>query len=202
MKKGEKSNNPRSNFRKVGRVGLTVGKWLVEFLDAMLEAVPAPFEGKYAYMRRVSGWPKELPRKRIYHEIKRMQARGWIIEAEKQGKKFVQLTEKGRLELLYRKLKAFKNEKGKKWDGGWWMALYDIPEHGRNDRYAIRDALHLAGFYQLQKSVYVPPYKIPSELAEYLKDAKLLEFIRFVHVDHMDGAREIEKYFGLRRTGQ
>ena len=126
-----------------------------------------------------------------------MKNRGWIEVAEKQGKKFIQLTEKGRLELLYRKLQAFKNSKEKKWDGGWWMALYDIPEHGRNERHAIRDALHLAGFYLLQKSVYVHPYKIPDELAAYLKDAKLLEFIRFVHVDHMDGAREIEKHFGL-----
>jgi len=199
MKKRKDGKNRSSNWRKAGEAGLTVGKWLVEFLDGMLEAITGPLEGKHAYMRRVSGWPDELPRHRIYGEMRRMRNRGWIKVAEKQGNKFVKLTEKGRLELLYRKLQAFKDSKNKKWDGGWWMALYDIPEHGRNERYAIRDALRLAGFYQLQKSVYVHPYKIPSELAAYLKDAKLLEFIRFVHVDHMDGAREIEKYFSLRR---
>ena len=185
-----------SNVKKVGAIGLTAGKWLLEFLGAIVEALPDPLQPRYVYMR---GWPNELPRHRIYGEVRRMRERGWIQVAEKQGKRFVKLTEKGRLELLYRKLQSLKNSSNKKWDGSWWMALYDIPEHGRSERHAIRDALHLAGFYPLQKSVYVHPHAVPEELVAYLKDAKLLEFIRFVHVDRMDGSREIEKHFGLHR---
>lgn len=130
-----------------------------------------------------------------------MKKRGWIVEAEKQGKKFIKLTEKGRLALLYRRLQSLSHEPKKRWGGCWWMAIYDIPEKGkgRAERRAICRALCAAGFKYLQKSVYVYPYELPKELAAYLKEAKLLPYIRFVHVDKMDGARKVEKHFHLPR---
>lgn len=187
-----------SKWKKVGKAGLTAGKWLLEFLGLMLEIMPG-LETPRSYGRRLDGWPKEIPRNRIYEEVKRMKNRGWIEEAEKQGQKFIKLTEKGYLELLYQKLHSLSRVKGQKWAGDWWMALYDIPEDARKERHAMRDALHLAGFYYLQKSVYIYPDKIPDDLVVYLKQAGLLPYVRFVHVDHIDGVGEIEKHFNLCR---
>lgn len=189
----------RSKWRKVGKAGLTAGVWLWDFLWSMLELMPDPAEGRREYIRRLDGWPSEIPRWRVREEVKRMKKRGWIIEAEKQGKKFIKLTEKGRLALLYRRLQSLAYEPPKKWGGCWWMAIYDIPEKGRAERRAICRALCTAGFKYLQKSVYVYPRELPKELIDYLADAKLLSYIRFVHVDQMDGARKIEKHFKVKK---
>lgn len=187
-----------SKIRKAGAAGFTAGKWLLEFLGTMIDMMPT-IETPYAHARRLGGWPKEISRQRIYGEVKRMENRGWIKKAQKQGKKFIKLTDKGRMAILYRKLKICTHPSKRKWDGKWWMAIYDIPEKGRAERRAICRALCVAGFRYLQKSVYIYPYALPDELIAYLKEAKLLSYIRFVHVDQMDGSRNIEKHFHLPR---
>lgn len=171
---------------------------MLEFLGAMIDLMPG-IETPHGYARRLSGWPEYVPRHRINAEVTRMKKRGWIDEAEKKGKKFIKLTEKGRLAILYRKLKAHTHPSNRKWDGSWWMAIYDIPEKGRAQRKAICRALCSGGFRYLQKSVYVYPFKLPNDLVAYLKAAKLLPYIRFMCVDYMDGARKIEKYFKVRK---
>lgn len=196
MTKGRSKKS--SKMRKAGAAGLTAGKWLLEFLGEMIELMPT-IETPYAYARRLDGWPKELSRQRIYGEVKRMENRGWIKKAEREGKKFIRITEKGRFALLYRKLANVNNKGSRKWDGTWWMALYDIPEKGRAERRAICRALCRAGFRYLQKSVYIYPHALPADLVAYLKEAKLLSYIRFVHVDQLDSARSIEKHFHLPR---
>ena len=171
--------------------------WLWDFLWAMIELMPDPSEDRRDYMRRLDGWPKEVRPKRLKQELKRMKDRGWIQEAEKQGKKFIKLTEKGRLEMIYRKLKELPQSGTRQWDGTWWMALFDIPEQGRAERDMIRRTLCAAGFYRLQKSVYLYPFKIPEELTAYLNEKKLLPYIRFAHVDRLEGTRAARKYFQL-----
>lgn len=187
-----------SKMRKAGAAGLTAGKWLLEFLGIMLDMMPT-IETPYAHARRLDGWPKEISRQRIYGEVKRMENRGWIKKAEKQGKKFIRITEKGHLALLYRRLANINDHGHGKWNGEWWMALYDIPEKGRTERRAICRALCRAGFRYLQKSVYIYPHTLPADLVAYLREAKLMSYIRFVHVDQLDGARSIEKHFHLPR---
>ena len=165
----------------------------------MIELMPDPAEGRREYFRRLDGWPPGVSRSRVHEEVQRMKKRGWIIEAERQGKKFIKLTEKGRLAILYRKLKQHTHPLKRKWNGTWWMAIYDIPEKGRAERRAICRVLCAAGFRYLQKSVYVYPFELPKELIAYLKEANLLPYIRFVHVDQLDGARKIEKHFKVKK---
>lgn len=199
--KSKKKNAKQSAlpWKKAAKAGLTAGVWLWDFLWAMIEVMPVPGESRGDHMRRLGGWPKEIQLKRLHHELKRAKDRGWIIVAEKQGKKFLKLTEKGVLEILYRKLRRLPKPTKRQWDGTWWMALFDIPEKGRAERDIIRRTLCAAGFYRLQKSVYVYPREIPSELLAYLNAKKLMPYIRFVHVDRMDGSQMIEKHFQVKR---
>lgn len=200
-KKRKKSNRAKHRsivpWKKAAKVGLTAGVWLWDFLWSMVELMPDPAEGRREYMRRLDGWPEEVRPKRLKQELKRMKDRGWIVEAEKQGKKFIKLTEKGLLEILYRKLKELPQTRGRVWDGTWWMALFDIPEKGRAERDAIRRALCAAGFYRLQKSVYLYPRQIPPGVIAYLNAKELLSYIRFAHVNHLEGTRDAKKYFEI-----
>ena len=185
-----------SRWKKAGAISLTIGQFLLEKFLELSEVFPG-IETPYAHSRRLDGWPAEFPQHRIKQELQRMKNRGWIEEAEKQGKKFFKLTKKGKLNALYKKLNKVKTNFKEPWNGKWVMALFDIPESGRKERDMIRRALTRAGFYCLQKSVYVYPYGLTMEFIEYLQDKKLSHFIRFVYVEKMDDIKETKKYFGL-----
>lgn len=186
-----------SKFSKTGAMAMTVGRFLLDQLLELGEIFPRPFETPYSYKRRMSGWPKEIPAYRVRQELQRMKQRGWLKEVEKQGKKFLKLTEKGRLRALYKKLETLGQSPKKVWDGKWRIAIFDIPEKGRRERDAIRWVLQSVGFYQLQKSVYIYPHEIPGDVINYLKISGLLSFIRFARVDKMDDVADLKKYFKL-----
>ena len=166
---------------------------LLQFLDDL----GRPTIG-YAY--NVGGytpWPKVS---RVYYRrtFARMKKFGWVEEAERGGKKFFKLTKKGRMEVLCRKLKEIKEPDKLKWNGSWWIGLFDIPEHkGRRDRDQLRIALKRAGFSCLQKSVYIYPGEIPELLIDYLHTSGLSRFIRFLHVDRADDPNDLKKRCGI-----
>lgn len=187
---------------------MTVAEWLLDaflYFANMFPTIETPHE----HIRRLSGCPqkfsrefpqgipKEFPGYRVRQEIKRMKERGWVTEAEEQGKKFLMLTKKGRIAAMCRKLSSLSKPSGKQWDGKWIMVVFDIPEKGRGERAIIRGVLKSIGFYQLQKSVYIYPHETPLELIAYLKDKQLLHFVRFARIEQMDNISDIKKHFGL-----
>lgn len=184
-----------SKYKIAGNKALTVAQFLFDQLLEFGELLPK-IETPYAHSRRLNGRPLYYPH-RINQQIKRMKNRGWIIEAEKQGKKFLKLTKKGKLNALYGRLGKISNQPKQPWDGKWRMALFDIPEKGRRERSSIRSILKLTGFYQLQKSVYIYPYELPGEMIVYLKTSGLLPFIRLARIDKIDDADNLKKHFKL-----
>lgn len=184
-------------WRKFKTASATVGQFVLDQLLELGELFPQPFETPYYYKRRLQGWPREIHPCRIKQELKRMQERGWIIEAEKQGKTFLKLTKKGRLQALYKKIQTIDKKQKKLWDGKWRIAIFDIPEKGRRERNVIRRTLKTVGFLQLQKSVYIYPHEIPGEVITYLKTSGLLSFIRFARIDRMDDVKNLKKWFRL-----
>lgn len=199
-KKTKKSRSTRRNARwkKIQKAALPLGYWLLDLLSTAIELLPDPLEGPRGHMRRLSGWPREVSCKRIYYELNRMKDRGWIEEAEKQGKKFFKLTKKGRLRAWYRKIEGLAPPSKTQWDRKWTTAFFDIPEHtGRAERDAIRRTLIAAGFYCLQKSVYIYPGKIPDDIIDYFTEAELLPFIRFARIDRIDDDADLKKHFGF-----
>lgn len=160
---------------------------------------PAKVSGEY-YLKNSSNHSDHLDRDACRATISRLKKQGWIVEAEKSGKKFLKLTKKGKVKTLLYKLQNLGGQKQKRklWDGKWRIAIFDIPEHtGRAQRYQIRRALCFAGFCYLQKSVYVYPYELPAELVSFLKESGLFSFIRFLRVDKMDDQSDLKKKFKL-----
>lgn len=195
MPRKQKAKNLR--WQKLNAAVFTIRHFLFEKLLELGEIFPQPLEAPYAYRRRLEGWPKEYPIHRVRQEIKRMKDRGWIEESERQGKKFLKLTKKGKLQVFYRKLQDIDQLSQKVWDGKWRLAIFDIPEKGRRERDIIRGILKTVGFYQLQKSVYVYPFEIPGEVTTYLRESGLLVFIRFARVDRMDDVGDLMRYFKI-----
>lgn len=45
----------------------------------------------------------------------------------------------------------------RKWDGNWHVVVFDVPEHLRKERAALRECLRKMGFGRLQDSVWISP---------------------------------------------
>src|SRR3989344_851388 len=68
----------------------------------------------------------------------RMVVKGYATWVEKDGKKYLRLTNAGHKALALEQAKvALKNQK-KKWDGRWRMIVFDVPERRRKGGHRIR----------------------------------------------------------------
>lgn len=182
----------------IKQASVNIAQYLANIFIDIGYLVTEPFETHYHHGRRIAGWMNEAPVHRVRQTLERMRDKGWIKEAERNGKKFLELTEKGRLEILYKRLKSTTQLTKKKWDGKWRLIMFDIPEQGRKERDAIRDVLKSIGFHQIQKSVYIYPHEIPSDAVSYLKKTGLWAYVRFARIENMENDSDAKKYFDLQ----
>lgn len=90
------------------------------------------------------------------------------------------LSNKGKNRVFSLKIKQLNKEKNK--DNAWLMVLFDIPEKLRKSRDFFRHSLRELGFEQLQKSVWVTPYNVASELEKLIAFGGLEKFVKFLTV--------------------
>jgi len=114
------------------------------------------------------------------------------------GSVLVSLTEKGRLRALNVSFKNFYNRK-EKWDGKWRMVAFDIPEEQRKGRKAIVYRFRCAGFYELQKSLFLYPYDCEKEIRALIELFKLQKYVTFGLLESIDGQKRIEIVLGLNQ---
>jgi len=122
-----------------------------------------------------------------------------FIEKKKRydGSVLISLTEKGKsreLKLRFKKL----GRKKDKWDGKWRMVAFDVPEECKKARNALRYRLGLAGFFELQKSLFLYPYDCEKEIIGFVKLFKLEKFVRFALIDYIDNQERIKSFFRLK----
>jgi len=123
-----------------------------------------------------------------------------FIEKKKNydGSVVISLTDRGRLRALNIRFRRLSNKKCP-WDGKWRMVAFDIPEECRKGRSALRYKMRLAGFYELQESLFLYPYDCEKEIAEFAKLFKLEKHIRFALLEYIDNQEEIKKIFKLNK---
>jgi len=132
----------------------------------------------------------------IYSSINRLKNKGLI---KKHGDTF-RLTKKGEEEAFFAHLEAQKilyKPKKQKWDGNWRMVIFDVPEQRRWLRDYLRSFLKVVGFKELQKSVWVTPYKIPRFLKELLWEEKIKPYTRFITIKEIDYDKDLRNMFKL-----
>lgn len=122
---------------------------------------------------------------------------GMVVFIEKDGKKFLRLTEKGKLKLIRLEQYNFQFKKPKKWDNKWRIVIFDIPQKKRLQRDNLRFTLKQIGFVKLQNSVWVFPYDC-EELVTLLKlDFKIGKDILYIIADKIENDKILKKYFEL-----
>ena len=131
----------------------------------------------------------------VYDTIYSFKKQGLVKEISKNGKKFIQLTSKGELELLLRKAYL---EKPKNWDGLWRILIFDIPEDCRDKRSLLRSLLKRNSFIKLQASVFISPYPLNREAVTYLNQSSLINYIRLIKASEIDDDTDLRKKFKLK----
>ena len=182
------NTNPRARdiLILLGATGFLAGSILLPGLPLVLK----PFIKK-----QYQKWG-HFDKRRLRMELKRLQKTGVIQETSEDGEVTFILTDKGKAKLLRYKLEKMKL-RDKVWDGKWRIIAYDIPKYKKNQAEAFRSLIKRMGFYQLQKSVWLTPYKCSEEI-EFLKNLySLSDHITLLTLSKLEGEAVYKKYFGL-----
>lgn len=144
------------------------------------------------------GW-KMIDREVLQRSIHRLYASRLVdIKESSGGMMTIVLTEQGteRAKVLTYNLDKMKITPPARWDGKWYMVIFDIPTNLKKAREAFRFHLQRLGFYPLQKSVFVYPFEGKNEvdfLVEFLGVRRYVRQIKAEYIDNEFHLREIFK---------
>ena len=116
----------------------------------------------------------------------------------KDGKEMIEITEKGKKRLLKYEFDEMKIKKPKKWDGLWRVVIFDIPEPKKYARNALSRKLKEVGFYPLQKSTFIFPYKCFEEVQFIRKYFDVEKYVSFLVAKEMEGSSILKKHFKIK----
>lgn len=130
-------------------------------------------------IHKVAGLTSIKERNAIYNARKA----GWI-------KKDGTLTKEGR-EKLNQILPFY--QRPRKWDGKWYLVIFDIPEKIKFKREILRGKLKKLGFGQLQASVWLSPFNYLNNILEIIKFYKLEPYVILSETDKLgqEGSRPL-----------
>lgn len=121
--------------------------------------------------------------------IKTLKDEHLIKEIEEEGKHKLQLTHKGELAINWL-TPPFEKPKGK-WDGYWYLLVFDVPEEIRKARNLLRDKLYNLGFGRIQKSVFISPYNSLPIIENLAKQNKVDQYIRTMVVKKINNQKQL-----------
>ena len=123
--------------------------------------------------------------------------KGYVVLAEKEGKKFARLTEKGKRKLAQYQRHEISFKKPKQWDGKWRVVIFDIKEKRRGVRNKLRAELQNIGFVRLQHSVWVFPYECEEFLIMLKADVRIGKDVLYLVSEHVENDAHLKKIFNL-----
>lgn len=145
-----------------------------------------PYIGLGRYFKKYRG-----SLSRAIYDLKR---RGYIEEVEDQGEKFLKLTPKGRLRLIKKKFLG-------KWDGLWRIIAFDIPESRKKTRDIFRLKLSELDCQPIQKSVWITPNDVSTELEELIDLLNLESNVDYFVSKAVTGEEKYLEMFKIRKDG-
>lgn len=141
-------------------------------------------------------WQK-IDEKKLWREIRKLYRSSLVEKRENPDGSFTfVLSQKGKAKTLNFQFEKMRLEK-KNWDGKWRLVIFDIPEKIKPARDALREKLKKLGFYELQKSVFVFPYKCEDEIDFVIEFFEMRRHVRTVLAEKIDNELHLKKIFKL-----
>jgi DNA-binding transcriptional regulator PaaX len=76
---------------------------------------------------------------------------------------------------------------------------FDVPNRYRNRRDVLRSSLKEAGFYQLQKSVWIAPYEMTKEFWKFVVTNGLHKYCKVMLIEVLEGDEGLRRHFKLAK---
>ena len=161
-------------------IGVVQKKILVLLLTGLaLGLSRSPRQSSYIIRAARRDW-KNIDKKQFKRSITSLRDHGAVkMRKNNDGTMRVLLTKKGKRIAERHSLDFLKIKKPRRWDKKWRMVIFDVPEKNRAARDIFRFYIKRLGFYELQHSVWVYPYKCAREV-QYLVD--FFGMARYVHL--------------------
>lgn len=136
--------------------------------------------------------------KNSYTAAKRLVLNGYATWVEKNGQKYLRITDAGRKMFAFEQAKvSIQQQKKKKWDGRWRMVAFDVPERRRHVRFKLRAVMREIGFVRLQDSVWVYPYDCEDFIALLKVELKIGKDVLYAIVETIERDQILRRHFGL-----
>ncbi|MDP2669081.1 MAG: CRISPR-associated endonuclease Cas2 [bacterium] len=154
---------------------------------------------QYFSVLKTIGKDWERINKRALHNAIKNLYRSKLIDAKdnSDGTTTLSLTNKGKTKALTYQIDEIKVRPMKKWDHKWRLVLFDIPESRKKARDALSLKLKRAGFYKLQKSVFISPFECQEEIDFVIEFFSLSPYVRTILADHIDNELHLKTIFNL-----
>lgn len=128
----------------------------------------------------------------------RLAIKGHVRWVERNGKKFLEITESGKRALVLAQARAeAPARKKRRWDRRYRMVIFDIPERRRAVRERLRRLMNEFGFLRLQDSIWISPYDCEDLVALVKAELKVGKDILYVIADSIENDAWIKKHFEL-----
>ncbi len=105
------------------------------------------------------------------------------------------LTEKGKKKVISFEIDNMVIKKPMSWDGKWHMIVFDIPENKREARIALHKKLINLGFYNLQKSIFIHPFKCLDEIEFLTELFQIRPYVRYAEISKITNDAELILHF-------
>lgn len=141
---------------------------------------------------------KKLGKRQSWKVIQKLREQKIIRLTKKDNYDILEITEKGRKEILKYDLEKMTIKQSRQWDGWWRVVVFDIPEEQKIAREALRRLLRKLGFHKLQKSVFVIPYECQKEI-NYIKEIyEIRDHLIYLRAKYIDNDEYLKTNFNLR----
>lgn len=145
--------------------------------------------------RRFGSGKRSLKEKSMRSTFSRLKKDGLVVLKEtSEGVVTIFLSEKGR-RYVYDFTHVPKIKKPLIWDRKWRVVVFDIVTKKRREHEIFRRQIKKMGFLQLQKSVWVFPYRCEDEILFLAKQLGIVEYIEIFTAQKMIHKKELEKTF-------
>ncbi len=142
---------------------------------------------------------RKVSKTKIKQSLKRLAKRQLLSIETHGGDAMVKILEKGKTEVFRYSLRELLDhkKKNKKWNGKWFLVIFDVPEKERKKRDYLRRFLSTIGFFQYQKSVYVYPYECQKEIALVKRIVEGGKYMQYIVAEEIEDEEKIKRAFFL-----
>ncbi len=126
--------------------------------------------------------PPKAKKESVYNAVQKLLKTGYLERIVKNGAPYLRITGKG--VKAWQRDFSFLRLRQSLWNKKWCFVIFDFPEKNKWRRESLRKQLCQLGFGKLQRSVYISPYDLADDIAEFLDDQKILGYAFVLTAPH------------------